>query len=115
MALPVPITRRELIDPEGAHCDRMRTHLRARLMLVAELGCRGKIGSNQAPGYAVGLKAAAELLDRYDPKPRARDDEPAGRPVAVNIILTGAAGHAGPQLQTHGVRLHLSGHNGDSA
>ena len=113
MALPEPITRRELLDPEGVYCDRMRTRLRARLALVAELGCTGKIPPERVPGYAVGVKAAAELLDRFDPKPRHRDADDSGRPVNVAVILHGA--NPGAALPSNGVTLHLSDGHGNGA
>ena len=114
MALPVPVTRAALLDPEGVYCEKQRKHWRARVALVAERGCRGGISQPEAPGYAVGLKGAIRLLDRYDPVPRGSQGEDSGRPLAVQIILAGPNGHAGTPLQTHGVHLHLDGHNGGS-
>lgn len=111
MTLPVPITKQELLDPEGVYCDRMRTHLRARLALVAELGCRGKIPPDKAKGYAVGVKAAAELLDRYDPKPRYQEAGDSSRPVNVAVILQA---HPGAAIPANGVRLHLSSGDGEN-
>ena len=67
-----------------------------------------------SPDHPIRLKAAEQffkLADLY-PKPNTLDSDP-GRPVQVNIILTGSNGHAGPALQTHGVRLHLSDGDGD--
>lgn len=67
------------------------------------------------PDHAIRLKAAdlnLKLVDAY-PKDSVASDP--SRPIAVNIILTGSAANTGAELQTHGVRLHLSGHNGDSA
>ena len=65
------------------------------------------------PDHHIRLKAADQFFKLADLYPK-RDADliDSGRPLQVNIILTGAS--AGPELQTHGVRLHLSG-NGDDA
>ena len=67
------------------------------------------------PDHAIRLKAAEHVYDLADVRKR-REGElgDATRPLAVTIILAGPNGHAGTPLQTHGVHLHLDGHNGGS-
>ena len=117
-----PITRESILDPEGTHCDRMRAELRDRLDLVSWKGTMGKIAAGRAPGYAVGVKATAELLERYDPKPR--DPEAARVNISAVVLvlsrteaaaLSEANGHARTPLPAHGVVLHLDGGNGSGA
>lgn len=69
-----------------------------------------------APDWPNRLRASEQIHKLADIVPRPNDtaSDPS-RPIAVNIILTGSAANTGAELQTHGVRLHLSGHNGDSA
>ena len=66
-----------------------------------------------APDYDKRLRAAEHVYDLADVRKR-REGElgDATRPLAVTIILTGANGHAGAALQSHGVHLHLEGDNG---
>ena len=68
-----------------------------------------------APDYDKRLRAAEHVYDLADVRKR-REGElgDATRPLAVTIILTGTNGHAGTALQSHGVHLHLDGHNGGS-
>ena len=68
------------------------------------------------PDHAIRLKAAEHVYDLADVRKR-REGElgDATRPLAVTIILAGPNGHAGTALSSHGVHLHLDGHNGDSA
>jgi hypothetical protein len=68
------------------------------------------------PDFPTALKAADINLKLAGAYPKDSLSIDPGKPVAVNIILTGrSATSAGAELQSHGVRLHLSGHNGDSA
>lgn len=68
-----------------------------------------------APDHDKRLRASEHVYDLADVRKR-RDGElgDPSRPLNVTIVLTSNA-HAGTPLQTHGVRLHLSEHNGDSA
>jgi hypothetical protein len=66
------------------------------------------------PDHAIRLRAADQFFKLADAYPKRDGDAPdSSRPIAVQIVLTGTDTRAA--LQTHGVRLHLSEHNGDSA
>ena len=68
-----------------------------------------------APDYDKRLRASEHVYDLADVRKR-REGElgDATRPLAVTIILAGPTGHAGAALSSHGVHLHLDGHNGGS-
>ena len=67
-----------------------------------------------APDHTIRLRAAEQVYDLAgvsNPK-RSESGQDPTRPINVQIILTGPGPDARAALQTHGVRLHLDGHNG---
>lgn len=65
---PLPLAVR---DPVRFRLESIRTHLLKRLVRTYDRGLSGLIGKDEAPGYAVGVKAATALLDRIEPTPKA--------------------------------------------
>lgn len=106
------VSREALRNPVRFELDSVHTYVCRRVVRTMERGLSGQIDKDQAPGYAVGLKAALALLDRTAPVPRA-GNEPQ-RPTAINIaiISSDAAGHAS---QAHGVAVRFVGGNGYGA
>lgn len=70
--------------------------------------------AHKSKDESVALRAADLNLKLIDAYPKADQPSEPGRPIAVVINLAQPA-HVGTELQSHGIRLHLSGHNGDAS
>ena len=102
------VTRESLLRAAGFEPER---DVRAALTRTREaLDATSGTGRRERADHRVRLEAADRIYDLADVR-RARDDESLGdqRPVNVAIVLSGNGHDAGAALQTHGVRLHLSG------
>mgnify|MGYP001574362613 CR=1 FL=1 len=107
-AVPVIWTRQNLLQAAGFHPegDVRKSLTRVREALNA---MRGK----RQPDHRIRLEAATLMFELGDIRPAPKEGAYAelNRPVAVAIVL--AAPHAGAELSSHGIRLHLQGDGSD--
>lgn len=101
-------------DPVAFDIAQHRTWAWQGVKRVARLGITGQIGAQQAPGYAVGLRALSFFLARTDPE---GDRVDAHRVIAVQINITPERTNAQPGLRAGRLEIPLAGDrsNGDHA
>ena len=102
-----------LRDPVKFELSSIHNYVTKRLVKVFDDSTQGKIGKDEAPGVALGVKIGLALWERTAPIPRVIEPENATRPVNIAIVLQSPQNFdAG--LPPGSLRVHLQGVNGDT-